>query len=41
MDITTGGTFTGPLKLDYTPGTSTEIGMFNTHSRISSCALWA
>ena len=30
MDIATGGTFTGPLKLDYTPGTSTEIGMFNT-----------
>ena len=30
LDITTGGTFTGPLKLDYTPGISTEIGMFNT-----------
>jgi hypothetical protein len=30
IDITTGGPFVGPLKLDYTPGISTEIGMFNT-----------
>lgn len=30
IDVTTGGPFTGPLKVDYTPGVSTEIGMFNT-----------
>lgn len=30
IDVTTGGPFTGPLKVDYTPGISTEIGMFNT-----------
>jgi hypothetical protein len=29
IDVTTGGAYTGPLKLDYTPGASTEIGMFN------------
>jgi hypothetical protein len=30
LDVTTGGPFVGPLKLDYTPGISTEIGMFST-----------
>ena len=30
IDVTTGGPFVGPLKLDYTPGISTEVGMFNT-----------
>ena len=29
LNITTGGPFTGPLKVDYTPGVSTEIAMFN------------
>ena len=30
LDVTTGGPFVGPLKIDYTSGISTEIGMFNT-----------
>jgi hypothetical protein len=29
LDVTTGGPFVGPLKLSYTPGTSTEVAMFN------------
>ena len=29
LDTTTGGPFTGPLKLSYTPGISTEVAMFN------------
>lgn len=28
-DVTTGGPFVGPLKVDYTPGASTEVGMFS------------
>ena len=30
IDVTTGGTLVGPLELSYTPGASTELGMFNT-----------
>jgi hypothetical protein len=30
IDVTTGGPFVGPLKLSYTPGISTELGMFTT-----------
>lgn len=29
LDVTTGGPYLGPLKLSYTPGISTEIGMFS------------
>ena len=29
LDVTTGGPYLGPLKVDYTPGASTEIAMFN------------
>lgn len=29
VDVTTGGPFVGPLKVDYTPGNSTEVGLFN------------
>jgi hypothetical protein len=29
LDLTTGGPFVGPLKVDYTPGGDTEVAMFN------------
>jgi hypothetical protein len=32
LDLTTGGPFTGPLKADYTPGATTELGLFTTGS---------
>lgn len=29
LDVTTGGPFVGPLKIDYTPGGDVEVAMFN------------
>jgi len=29
LDVTTGGPFVGPLKVDYTPGGATELALFN------------
>lgn len=33
LDITTGGPFTQPFKMDYTPGAYTKIGAFNQASQ--------
>jgi len=32
LDLTTGGPFVGPLKADYTPGATTEMGLFTQGS---------
>jgi hypothetical protein len=32
LDLTTGGTFVGPLKASYTPGATKEVGLFTTGS---------
>jgi hypothetical protein len=29
LDVTTGGPYVGPLKVDYTPGGATELALFN------------
>ncbi|HOD32786.1 MAG TPA: hypothetical protein PKO12_04875, partial [Holophaga sp.] len=32
LDLTTGGPFTAPLKADYTPGATKEVGLFTVGS---------